>query len=76
VCITSCLTGKNQLAVVLSIYFSISFSFWWLTLLIFYPIFNGAAKLAYNDEILGSALYFEKGFSFLFSRGAICLLSE
>jgi len=64
------------ISVLVSIGLTIAFSWWWLALLILFPVFRGAAKAAYNDAILGSAICSEKGFSFLFSRGVICLRGE
>ncbi len=64
------------ISVLVSIGLAVVFSWWWLALLVLFPVFRGAAKAAYNDAILSSAICSEQGFSFLFSRGAICLLGE
>ena len=53
------------------------FVYWWLIFIAFLaPIMSGAAKSAYSEVILGNALVSEKCFSFLFSRGALCLVGN
>tara|TARA_R110001592_G_scaffold19575_1_gene80109 strand:+ start:68 stop:544 length:477 start_codon:yes stop_codon:yes gene_type:complete len=63
----------SVVSVILSIALSVTISWWFLLLIILFPVFRAAAKAAYNDAMLGSAITSEEGFSFLFSRGAICL---
>lgn len=48
-------------------------SLWFLAALIMLPVFRGAAKSAYNEAVLKDALISEKVFSFLFSRGTVCI---
>lgn len=49
-------------------------SWWLLSALILIPLFRGAARSAYNEAVVENALISEKVFSFLFSRGTVCIV--
>ena len=61
---------------VAAIALSIIFSWWFMLLILLVPVMSGASKSAYSEAILSSALVSEKCFSFLFSRGVICLSGD
>lgn len=61
---------------VLSLGLAIFVKWWLIFLALLSPVMFAAARAAYSEAILGAANTSGKAFSFLFSRGVICLLGE